>query len=183
LRQLQQYYYSAEDITLNWNKYGNYCWVPTRDNERVGLEFVHVSKHDSDIITQIENFSFFKPNAEKNPPDVVLSLEEWAARILNPSIVSVHKKAIESDSDTKKRLQRASKPKQFKLSTTNFVKNSPTSKKTNSPSKKKTCTNTSDDKDIVTPTSTETLQTQTDSTHDLYTTSNEFHSMAGWRLD
>ena len=31
---------------------------------------------------------------------------------------------------------------------------------------------------IVTPTSTETLQTQTDSTDDLYTTSNEFHSMA-----
>jgi hypothetical protein len=179
LRQLQQYFYDPEYFSLDWNKYGKYCGVPTGNNEN-GLEFVHMSKYDNDEVTQIKNFSYFKPYADIYPEGVVLSLEEWAARILKPSIFTVQKKAIESDSDTKKRLERASNPKVFKLSTIDFGKESSiTSKEKKSPNKKKSPTTLSDAEDIVDPTSTNTFETQTsNSIDDLNTITSEFRSIA-----
>jgi len=178
LRQLQQYYYSDQGFTLDWNKYGKYCGVPTDRNDS-GLEFVHMSKYNSEDVTQIKNFSYFKPIANLYPEGVVLSLEEWAARILKPSISTVQKKAIESDSDTKKRLERASNPKVFKLSIIDFSKESSTSKEKKSPKKKKSPTTLSDAEDIVDPTYTNTFETQTsNSTDDLNTITSEFRSIA-----
>jgi hypothetical protein len=62
--------------------------------------------------------SYFKLNKER--PDVVTSLEEWAARLLKPDITDVLKVA-KADSNTKRRFWRAKYPTNFQLTDTNYT--------------------------------------------------------------
>jgi hypothetical protein len=62
--------------------------------------------------------SYFKPNKER--PDVVASLEEWAARLLKPDITAILK-VTKADSNTKRRFKHAKKPTNFQLTDTNYT--------------------------------------------------------------
>ena len=60
----------------------------------------------------VSELSFFKPN--ENQKDVVASLEEWAARLLEPDISMILDKA-RKDKDTSARFSRAKKPTKFSI--------------------------------------------------------------------
>ena len=102
LRQLQQYFFTKEetDNCIDWNKHGRYWGTPT-GNVDIGLGYVHMSTATSEVWTLVESFSYFKPSS-KRKPGVVLSLEEWAANILQLEIPDILEDAKQNDSDTKK---------------------------------------------------------------------------------
>jgi hypothetical protein len=60
-----------------------------------------MSSEKSETRTPVTDVSYFKPNKER--PDVVTFLEEWAARLLKPDITDVLKVA-KADSNTKKKI-------------------------------------------------------------------------------
>jgi hypothetical protein len=71
----------------------------------------------SETQTPVTNVLSFKPNKERD--DVITSLEEWAARLLEPDITDVLKVA-KKNSNTKRRFKRAKKPTNFQLTDTNY---------------------------------------------------------------
>jgi hypothetical protein len=72
----------------------------------------------SDTCTPVTDVSYFKPN--KDRPDIVTSLEEWAARQLKPAISDVLKVA-KVDGDTKRQFQHAKIPTNFQLTDTSYT--------------------------------------------------------------
>ncbi len=61
----------------------------------------------SETLTPVTDMSYFKPNKER--VDIVTSLEEWTARLLEPDITDILKVA-QRNSNTKRRFWRAKKP-------------------------------------------------------------------------
>jgi hypothetical protein len=72
----------------------------------------------SETRTPVTDVSYFKPNKER--PDIVTSMEEWAARLLKPDITDILKVVI-ADSYTKRRFQHAKIPCNFQLTDTNYT--------------------------------------------------------------
>jgi hypothetical protein len=62
--------------------------------------------------------SYFKPNKER--PDIITSLEEWAARLLKPDITDTVKVA-KADNGTKRRFQHTKISTNFQLTNTNYT--------------------------------------------------------------
>jgi hypothetical protein len=60
---------------------------------------------------------YFKPNNERD--DIVTSLEEWAARLLEPDITDILK-VTKKDSNPKRKFKHAKKPTNFWLTYTNY---------------------------------------------------------------
>ena len=121
LRQLQQFFFTQEemDINIDWNIYGRYA-ANKKINPEAGLEYIYMSKANSDNLTPVTNFSYLKPNKERT--GVVPSLEQWTAGILVADIPHIQKDAIHFDSDTKSRFQRSKQPAKFELSTIDYAK-------------------------------------------------------------
>jgi hypothetical protein len=135
LRQLQQYFFITEEETENcvdWNKHGRYYATPT-GNVEIGLGYVHMCTATSDNRTLVDSFSCFIPSSRRRP-GVVLSLEEWAANILQLDIPDILEDAKKNNSDTKKRFKRSEKPKKFKFSTIDYSKPTTDKEQPNSPS-------------------------------------------------
>ncbi len=76
--------------------------VSFQDSGRPTLSNINKSTVNSEIHTPVTDVSYFKPNEEG--PDVLNSLEEWAARLLKPDITDILKVA-KADSHTKRRFQ------------------------------------------------------------------------------
>jgi hypothetical protein len=72
----------------------------------------------SETHTPVTDVSYFKPN--KDRPDVVTSLEEWAARLLKPDITDILKVA-KADGKEKRRFQRAKIPTNFQLTDMDYT--------------------------------------------------------------
>lgn len=154
LRQLQEYFFSESNNDVEWNDHGRYWGIKTGcvDN---GLGHVHMSKANSQEHTLVEDFSYFTPSKETKP-GVILSLEEWAANILEPDIPHLVEDEENFSDETKSRFTRANSPFSFNLSTTNFTKPKPDKDLLKSPSSKNTTT--SSDTNISQLSETEKLQ-------------------------
>jgi hypothetical protein len=103
LRQLQQCFFekSEQDPARDWNKHGWYYGTGTGFiSGRPTLSNIDMSTVKREMRTPATDVSNFKPNEER--PDVVTSLEEWAARLLKPDITDILKVA-KADSNTKRR--------------------------------------------------------------------------------
>lgn len=138
LRQLQEYFFSEDVNNVEWNDHGRYWGIATGNVDN-GLGHVHMSKANSQEHTLVEDFSFFTPSNEYKK-DVILSLEEWAANILNPDIPHLLEDEKIFSSETESRFTRANKPQPFKFSTSNFSKPKPDKKLPKSPATKNTTT-------------------------------------------
>ncbi len=66
----------------------------------------------SEKMNVVSELSYFKPNKDRK--DVVTSLEEWAARILEPDIPVILEEAMKNK-DTKARFKCSNKPSQFSI--------------------------------------------------------------------
>jgi hypothetical protein len=113
LRQLQQCVFekSEQDPLRNWNKYGWYYGTGTVFiSGRPMLSNINMSTVKRETRTPVTDVSYFKPNKERD--DVVTSLEEWAARLLEPDISDILKVA-KKDSNTRRRFWHAKKPTNF----------------------------------------------------------------------
>jgi hypothetical protein len=66
----------------------------------------------SEICTPVTDVSYFKPNKER--PDIVTTLGEWAARLMKLDITDIMK-VSKADSDTKRRFQGTKIPTNFQL--------------------------------------------------------------------
>jgi hypothetical protein len=121
LRQLQQCFFekSEQDPARDWNKYGWYYGTGTGFiSGRPTLSNINMSTVKSEIRTLVTDVSYFKPNKER--PDAVTSLEEWAAGLLKPDITVILKVA-KADSNTKRRFQHVKIPTNFQLTDTNYT--------------------------------------------------------------
>jgi hypothetical protein len=109
LRQLQQCFFekSEQDTLRDWNKYGQYYGTGTGFiSGRPTLSNINMSTVKSETHTPVTDVSYFKSNKERD--DVITSLKEWAARLLEPDITDILKVA-KRDSNTKRRFWRAKK--------------------------------------------------------------------------
>ncbi len=79
---------------------------------------INMSRVNSETRTPVRDVSNFKPKKERD--DVVISLEEWAVRLLKPDITDILKMA-KRDSNTKRRFWRAKKQTNFQLTDTNYT--------------------------------------------------------------
>ena len=86
--QLQQCFYEITDVNpgrKDWNKHGRYCGVSTKVAQNAPtLSNINMSPVKSEKKYVVSELSYFKPTEDRK--DVVTSLEEWAARILEPDI-------------------------------------------------------------------------------------------------
>jgi hypothetical protein len=113
--QLQQCFYEITDVHQgkDWNKYGRYCGVSTKVAQNTPtLSNINMSPVKSEKKNVVSDLSYFKPNEDQT--DVVTSLEEWAARILEPDIPVILEEAMKNK-DTKVRFRRAKKPSHFSI--------------------------------------------------------------------
>ena len=97
IRQLQQCFYEYTDVNpgKDWNKHGRYCGVSTKVAQNAPtLSNINMSPVKSEKKNVVSDLSYFKPNEDQT--DVVTSLEEWAARILEPDIPVILKQAIKT---------------------------------------------------------------------------------------
>ena len=120
LRQLQQCFYEYNDVNpgKDWNKHGRYCGVSTKVAQNAPtLSNINMSPVKSERKYVVSELSFFKPN--ENQKDVVASLEEWAARLLEPDISMILNEA-RKDKDTSARFSRAKKPTKFSITEYNY---------------------------------------------------------------
>jgi hypothetical protein len=87
----------------DWNKYGQYYSTGTGFiSVRATLSNINMSTVKSETCTLVTDVSYLKPNKERD--DVVTSLEELAARLLEPDITDILKVA-KKDSNTKRRFR------------------------------------------------------------------------------
>ena len=67
----------------DWNKYGCYCGTASKVKGNVPtLANINVAKARNKTPTLVDDLKYFKTNEIRK--DVVTSLKEWAARILEP---------------------------------------------------------------------------------------------------
>lgn len=141
LRQLQEYFFNDINKDVEWNDHGRYWGIATSNVDN-GLGHVHMSKANGQEHTIVEDFSYFTPSKETKP-GVILSLEEWAANILEPDIPHLVEDEKISSSETNSRFTRANKPQPFKFTTSNFSNPKPVKELPKSPSTTNTTTNIS----------------------------------------
>jgi len=112
-RQLQQFFFEIDDtdVKRDWNKYGRYYGTKKLNQGDFGLGYMHMSTADSTEKTLILNMSFFRP--DENRTDVITSLEEWAARLLQPVVEGLDERGNLLGKETSERLKRAKDPKHF----------------------------------------------------------------------
>ncbi len=97
----------------DWNKHGRYCGTTSKVRGNAPtLSNINMSWVRNKQPTLVTDLSFFKPNEIRT--DVVISLEEWAARILEPDFPQSLVEANEGK-DTSARFARANLPSQFNL--------------------------------------------------------------------
>jgi hypothetical protein len=121
LEQLQQcpFEKSEQDPLRDWNKYGWYYGTSNGFiSGRPMLSNIVMSTVKSETRTPVTDMSYFKPNKERD--DVVTSLEEWAARLLELNITDILK-VLKKNSNTKRRFLHAKKPTNFQLTDTNYT--------------------------------------------------------------
>jgi hypothetical protein len=115
LCQLQQCFFHYNDIQdkKDRNKYGRYCGTASKVRGNAPtLSNINMSRVRNKQLTPVMDLSFFKPNEIRT--DVVTSLEEWAARILEPDFLQSLAEA-KKDTDSSARCVRANEPSQFIL--------------------------------------------------------------------
>ncbi len=121
LRQLQQCFFekSEQNPARVWNKYGQYYDTVTGFIlGRLTLSNINMSIVKGEIRTLVTDVSYFEPNEER--PDIITSLGEWSARLLNPVIADILKVA-KKDSNTRRKFQHAKIPTNFQLTDTNYT--------------------------------------------------------------
>jgi len=112
-RQLQQFFFEIEDTDeiRYWNVYGRYYGTLKQSRSDIGLGYMHMSTADSTEKTLILNMSFFRP--DENRTDVITSLEEWAARLLQPGVEGLDERGNLLGKETSDRFKRAKDPKKI----------------------------------------------------------------------
>ncbi len=113
LRQLQQCFYEYNDVNhgKDWNTHGRYCGTTAKVAQNAPtLSNINMSPVRSERKNIFSDLNFFKPNEDQK--DVVASLKQWAAMLLEPDISMILKEA-KRDEDTRARFSRAKKPSWF----------------------------------------------------------------------
>ena len=112
-RQLQQFFFEIDDtdVRRDWNKYGRYYGTQKLNKGDFGLGYMHMSRADSTEKTLISHISCFRPDETKK--DVISSLEEWAARLLQPVVEGLDERGNLLGKETSDRFKRAKDPKRF----------------------------------------------------------------------
>ena len=115
LHQLQQcfFWYNAMQNNKDWNKYGRYCGTASKVKAN-GPTLANINKATvrNKAPTLVDDLKYFKPNGIRN--NVVTSLEEWAAKILEPDFAQSLAEA-KNDKDTRSRFAHANEPTEFFL--------------------------------------------------------------------
>ena len=116
LRQLQQcfFWYNGIQDSKDWKKYGRFCGTASKFNGNVPILLANIdmSTVRNERLTLVGDLKYFKPNEIRM--DVVTSLEEWAARILEPDFAQSLTEA-RKDKDTSARFAHANDPSEFIL--------------------------------------------------------------------
>ena len=112
-RQLQQFFFEIEDTDKkrDWNAYGRYYGTLKQSRSDIGLGYMHMSTADSTEKTLILDMNCFRP--DENRRDVISSLEEWAARLLQPGVEGLDERGNLLGKETSDRFKRAKDPKHF----------------------------------------------------------------------
>jgi hypothetical protein len=112
-RQLQQFFFEIDDtdVRRDWNKYGRYYGTKKLNQGDFGLGYMHMSTADGNEKTLIFHISCFRPDEKKK--GLISSLEEWAARLLQPVVEGLNEWDIMLGKETSERLKRAKDPKHF----------------------------------------------------------------------
>jgi hypothetical protein len=110
-----------------------------------------MSTADSTEKTLILNMSFFRP--DENRTDVISSLEEWAARLLQPGVEGLDERGNLLGKETSDRFKRAKDPKKFekfKFTNNDYTKRSTTKTPQGTPTRaKEIIINTSPERHIT----------------------------------
>ena len=152
-RQLQQFFFEIEDTDekRDWNVYGRYYGTLKQSRSDIGLGYMHMSTADSTEKTLILNMSFFRP--DENRRDVISSLEEWAARLLQPGVEGLDERGNLLGKETSDRFKRAKDPKKFekfKFTNNDYTKRSTTKTPQGTPTRaKEIIINTSPERHIT----------------------------------
>jgi len=152
-RQLQQFFFEIEDTDekRDWNVYGRYYGTLKQSRSDIGLGYIHMSTADSTEKTLILNMSFFRP--DENRTDVISSLEEWAARLLQPGVEGLDERGNLLGKETSDRFKRAKDPKKFekfKFTNNDYTKRSTTKTPQGTPTRaKEIIINTSPERHIT----------------------------------
>ena len=152
-RQLQQFFFEIEDTDekRDWNVYGRYYGTLKQSRSDIGLGYMHMSTADSTEKTLILNMSFFRP--DENRTDVISSLEEWAARLLQPGVEGLDERGNLLGKETSDRFKRAKDPKKFekfKFTNNDYTKRSTTKTPQGTPTRaKEIIINTSPERHIT----------------------------------
>ncbi len=85
---------------------------------RPRLSNINMSTVKSEMRTPVTDVPYFKPNKERD--DIITSLKEWTARLLNPDITDILKVA-KRYRNTKRRFQCAENPTNSQLTDINFT--------------------------------------------------------------
>jgi hypothetical protein len=112
-RQLQQFFFEIDDtdVRRDWNEYGRYYGTKKPNQGDFGLGYMHMSKANSNEKTLLFHISCFRPDETRK--DVISSLEEWAARLLQPVVEGLDERGNLLGKETSERLKRAKDPKHF----------------------------------------------------------------------
>jgi hypothetical protein len=112
-RQLQQFFFEIDDtdVRRDWNKYGRYYGTKKLNQGDFGLGYMHMSTADGNEKTLIFHISCFRPDEKRK--GVISSLEEWAARLLQPVVEGLDERGNLLGKETSERLKRAKDPKHF----------------------------------------------------------------------
>ena len=152
-RQLQQFFFEIEDTDekRDWNVYGRYYGTLKQSRSDIGLGYMHMSTAGSTEKTLILNMSFFRP--DENRTDVISSLEEWAARLLQPGVEGLDERGNLLGKETSDRFKRAKDPKKFekfKFTNNDYTKRSTTKTPQGTPTRaKEIIINTSPERHIT----------------------------------
>ena len=152
-RQLQQFFFEIEDTDekRDWNVYGRYYGTLKQSRSDIGLGYMHMSTADSTEKNLILNMSFFRP--DENRTDVISSLEEWAARLLQPGLEGLDERGNLLGKETSDRFKRAKDPKKFekfKFTNNDYTKRSTTKTPQGTPTRaKEIIINTSPERHIT----------------------------------
>jgi hypothetical protein len=152
-RQLQQFFFEIEDTDekRDWNVYGRYYGTLKQSRSDIKLGYMHMSTAGSTENTLILNMSFFRP--DENRTDVISSLEEWAARLLQPGVEGLDERGNLLGKETSDRFKRAKDPKKnekFKFTNNDYTKRSTTKTPQGTPTRaKEIIINTSPERHIT----------------------------------
>ncbi len=131
IRQRQQCFNEITNVHpgKDWNKHGRYCGISTKVAQNTPtLSNINMSPVKSERKYVVSELSYFKPSEDRK--DVVTSLEEWAARILEPDISMILDEAMKNK-DTNARFNCVKKPSTFSITECDYKKKRQTTLTTN----------------------------------------------------